>query len=66
MDMCTYVQEDTGPGSDSYEQHRVDAAVVLRVVGHLRVLAPHHLARRGHQAEVGAVDLDDGALSDHA
>ena len=30
-----YVQEDTGPAADSYEEHRVDAAVVLRVVGHL-------------------------------
>ena len=39
-----HVDVRTRRGRDLYEQHGVDAAVILRVVGHLRVLAPHHLA----------------------
>ena len=51
------------PASD--EQHRVYAAVILRMVGHLRVLAPDDLAAGCDEAEVRAVDLDDGAFGDH-
>ena len=61
-----HVDVRTRRGRDLYEQHGVDAPVILRVVGHLRVLAPHHLTRGRHQAEVGAVHLDDRALGDHA
>ena len=40
-----------------HEKHGVDAAVVLGVVGDLRVLAPHDLASRGHETKFAHVDL---------
>jgi hypothetical protein len=45
-----------------HEEHGVDAPVRLGIVGHLRKLAPHDLAGRGHEAEIADIDLDDGAL----
>lgn len=50
----------------SNEKHGVNAAVQLRVVGHLRVLAPDHLPWRGHQPQLAHVDLEHSALGDHA
>mmetsp|Transcript_31690 Transcript_31690/g.69292 ORF Transcript_31690/g.69292 Transcript_31690/m.69292 type:complete len:273 (-) Transcript_31690:60-878(-) len=49
-----------------YKENGIDAAIVLGVVRHLRVLSPDDLARGGHQAEVGAIHLDDRPLCDHA
>lgn len=46
------------------QQHRVDAAVKLRVVGHLCILAPDHLARRRHQPQLRHVHLDHRALQE--
>jgi hypothetical protein len=42
----------------------VDAAIVLRVVGHLGVLAPDHLATCCDQTKLTDIDLDDGTLGD--
>ena len=47
-----------------YEKHSVDAAIVLGVVCHLRILAPDNLATGCDQAKVGHIDLDDGSLGD--
>jgi len=48
-----------------YKQHGVDAAVVLRVVSDLCVLAPDHLAARRDETQLADVDLDNRALGDH-
>lgn len=49
-----------------HQQHRIDTAVVLAVVGDLGVAAPGDLAAGGDQPELGHVDLDDGALAQDA
>jgi hypothetical protein len=63
-----FVHSDATPQplslSSLYQQHRVHAPVQLRVVGDLGVLAPDDLAGGGDEAEVGDVDLDDGALGE--
>lgn len=47
-----------------YEKHSVDAAIVLGVVCHLCILAPHNLATGCDQTKIGHVDLDDSSLRD--
>merc|ERR1712224_252051 len=47
------------------EQHCIYAAVVLRIVRDLRVLAPHDLPRRRHQSQVAHVHLHYRTLGDH-
>jgi hypothetical protein len=54
------------PRSLADQQDGVNAAVVLRIVGDLRVLSPHHLASGRYHAELANVYLDDGALRDDA
>lgn len=49
-----------------YEQHRVDASIVLGVVCDLSILAPYNLARRRNQSQIRAVDLYDGPFCDYA
>ncbi len=41
----------------AYQQHSIDAAVHFWVVGHLGILTPHHLARRGDQTQITDVHL---------
>ena len=40
------------PRCCSYQEHRIDAAVILRVVGNLCVLAPDDLARGRDESKV--------------
>ncbi len=47
-----------------YQQNSVNCTVHFGVVGDLRVLAPHDLAARGDEAQLGHVHLDDCALGD--
>ena len=47
-----------------HQEDSVDAAVVLRVVGHLSVLAPDYLTTRGDQAKLADVDFNNGTLGD--
>ena len=49
----------------SHKKNGVDAAVILRVVCHLRVLAPNDFAARCDEAKLGHIHLDDGALGNH-
>merc|ERR1711892_630359 len=49
-----------------HEQHSVYTSVILRVVGDLRILPPHHLPPTGDQAQLAYVHLDNCSLSDHA
>ena len=49
----------------SHKENGVDAAVILRVVSHLRVLAPNDLAARRDETKLGHVHFDDGTFGDH-
>lgn len=57
-------QLQVSEGSD--EQHGVDAAVVLRIVGHLSVLSPDDTPRCRHQAQLAHIHLNYCSLRDDA
>ncbi len=48
----------------SDKEDSVDAAIVLRVVGDLGILAPDNLAVLRHETELRDVDLEDGTWSE--
>ena len=50
----------------SNEQHSIDHAVVLGLIGDLRVLAPDDLAALGDETELADVHLDDGTFGHDA
>lgn len=39
--------------------------IELWIIGHLRILPPHHLSRLRDEAQLAHIDLDDRALGDH-
>lgn len=50
----------------SNEQYSIDAPVILRVVGHLRILPPHHFASWCHQTQLTDIDLNDSTFGDYS
>lgn len=50
----------------SNQKHSIHTPVHLAIIRHLRPPAPHDLPARGDDAELAHVDLDDGALGQHA
>lgn len=48
--------------STLHQEDTVDAALILRVVGHLGVATPDNLSTSGDETEFADVDLDDGTL----
>ena len=47
------------------QKNRVDASVVLGVVGDLSVLAPDHFSSGCHKTQLADVHLDDCTLRDY-